>query len=920
MDELCARCSEYDIIGITESWGSNEITDAELSLPGFQMFREDRGTRGGGVLLYVADKIDAVRLSTLDMLQFRDGVCCLLRAGHLNLFTGVFYRSPVSSHANDEALLSVFKAIGNMQTYDKCLIMGDFNLPNVDFAKFCVHGPSDSFPGKVFDCVLDNFWTQHVTECTRFRDNQIPSCLDWIITDDASILEELSCSEPLGKSDHVCISWQLAFTNGVVAAEQKHNYWKADYLAIRSLLHDIDWQKHFHGKSVDDMWTYFKNVVEECVRRHVPVYVKSGSKNKSPWMTHETKRLISKRKKAWKIYADNRTSALFARYKIARNAVVQSIRRDKGRYQKNLVRQMKKSPKRFYSYVRSKQGNPVTVTRVHDADGSLSSDDKDTARILCDQFQRVFVNDGEHDLLRVVSDCAATTSQLSSYDLFTEEVVLKQLHKLVMSKSPGPDAIHPHFLKNCADLLAAPLTAIYQKSLDDSSLPEDWKTANVIPLYKNGSRLDASNYRPVSLTCVCCKVLESVIRDYLVDSLSASGILTSYQHGFTKGRSCVTNLLVAFETWTKWLDEGFGVDIVYLDYRKAFDSVSHAKLIEKLLLLNVDPSLIKWIAAFLQDRKMRVKVKLEFSDWIVILSGVPQGSVLGPILFLIFINDLPLWIRHSMMLLFADDTKIWRKVVDSRDEALLQQDLEGLSNWTKQWSLQFNVDKCKSMRIAHEGHPDYTLDRVELKEVAEERDLGIVVSNNLKPSLQCARAAQKAMQVLGIIKRNFSINDKEDFRLLFNGYVRPHLEYCVQVWSPYLKKDIECIEKVQRRATKLVKGLYYMTYEERLKALGITTLEKRRIRGDLIQAFRIIKGFDKLNREHFFDFDNCGGYGLRGHHLKLKVHRCRLQLRQEFFSQRVVNWWNKLPSSVIEATSVNTFKIRLDDWMLDVDI
>ena len=154
----------------------------------------------------------------------------------------------------------------------------------------------------------------------------------------------------------------------------------------------------------------------------------------------------------------------------------------------------------------------------------------------------------------------------------------------------------------------------------------------------------------------------------------------------------------------------------------------------------------------------------------------------------------------------------------------MQQDLVGLSNWTKHWSLQFNVDKCKSM---HEGHPDYTLDEVKLKEVAEERDLGIVASNYLKPSLQCARAAQKAMQVSEIIKRNFCMNNKEDFRLLFNGYVRLHLEYCVQVWSPYLKKDTECIEKVQRRATKLVKRLNYMTYEERLKALGITSLEKK---------------------------------------------------------------------------------------------
>jgi len=175
------------------------------------------------------------------------------------------------------------------------------------------------------------------------------------------------------------------------------------------------------------------------------------------------------------------------------------------------------------------------------------------------------------------------------------------------------------------------------------------------------------------------------------------------------------------------------------------------------------------------------------------------------------------------------------------------------------------------------------------------------------------------MQVLRIIKRNFVMNDEEDFRLLFNGYVRPHLEHCVQVWSPYLIKDIECLEKVQRRATKLVKGLKNRPYSERLALLHTSSLVKRRLRGDLIQAYRILKGIDKVDIEHFFELDDGGGYDLRSHSLKVKVQRSRLQLGQGFFSQRVVCVWNSLPSSVVEASSVNIFKKRLDDWIQDVD-
>jgi len=205
----------------------------------------------------------------------------------------------------------------------------------------------------------------------------------------------------------------------------------------------------------------------------------------------------------------------------------------------------------------------------------------------------------------------------------------------------------------------------------------------VTPLFKKGSKLHPGNYRPVSLTCISCEIMESIIRDHIAGQLNNSAGLSASQHGFTKGRSSATNLLTAFELWTKWIDEGFDVDIVYLDYRKAFDSDDHVKLIEKLFNINIDWKMIKLISAFLQDRKMRVQVKLSFSDWVAVLSEVPQGSVMGSLLFLIFINDLPLWIRNSRILMFADDTKISRKVSKVEDGFLLQQDLDCLMEWSK---------------------------------------------------------------------------------------------------------------------------------------------------------------------------------------------------------------------------------------------
>jgi len=187
-------------------------------------------------------------------------------------------------------------------------------------------------------------------------------------------------------------------------------------------------------------------------------------------------------------------------------------------------------------------------------------------------------------------------------------------------------------------------------------------------------------------------------------------------------------------------------------------------------------------------------------------------------------------------------------VGDEQDCVLVQQDLDYLMKWTKDWHLDFSTEKCKTVKIGHRLQTDYKLNGVKLQEVEKEKDLGITVVNSLKPSSQCA----KAMQVLGLIKRNCVLNDEEDFRLLFNGFLRPHLEYCMSVWSPYLRKDIECLERVQCRGTKLVKGMKHKSYEERLKLLGITYFKKRRVRGDLIQFFQIVKGFDLVNKDDFF--------------------------------------------------------------------
>jgi len=281
---------------------------------------------------------------------------------------------------------------------------------------------------------------------------------------------------------------------------------------------------------------------------------------------------------------------------------------------------------------------------------------------------------------------------------------------------------------------------------------------------------------------------------------------------------------------------------------------------------------------------------------------------------LLYVNDIPSRMKCNIKM-FADDTKIWKVIFKESDSCELQENLLHLQEWNKKWLLKFNPDKCNVMHVGHSMATQYVMEQDgqswNLSEVTEEKDLGVIVSSDLKVSRQCSEAVRKASYVLRLIKGHFSKLDKTTFLILYKCYVRPHLEYCIQAWSPFLRKDILCIEQVQRRATKLVEGFKKFDYGTRLKKLGLTTLEKRRIRGDLIETFKILTDREKISKQDLFDVRQRTCY-LRGHSYTLEVKRSRINIRSNFFSQRTVKHWNSLPEHVVSASSVNCFKNRLD--------
>ena len=462
--------------------------------------------------------------------------------------------------------------------------------------------------------------------------------------------------------------------------------------------------------------------------------------------------------------------------------------------------------------------------------------------------------------------------------------------------------------------------------MSEGCIPTDWKIANVTPIFKKGSKLKPDNYRPVSLTSVICKVMESLIRDDIMQHLSINNLIFSSQHGFMARKSCLTNLLEYLETLTDLIDQGHSVDVIYLDFAKAFDKVPHARLKVTLEAHGISGDILNWITGWLSDRKQRVVLNGERSDWLPVTSGVPQGSVLGPTLFVIFINPIDrLIVRLSAILSkFADDTKVGSIVNNESNSAVLQEIINILSNWADEWQMTFNFTKCKVMHLGRRNPRfNYTMGGhapagTVLEVVEQEKDVGVIISSDLKPSAQCNTAVKKSNQLLGRMARSFTYRNKSTWISLYKVYIRPHLEYAVQAWSPWTQKDINLLEDVQRRVIRMTSGLKGGSYEDKLKEVGLQSLENRRLRGDMIQTWKILHNHDDVIESTWFTRVNhianrttrlsAGIYNIQLKHANLET-------RRNFFSLRVTNSWNSLPDSMKEAISLNSFKNLYDSFI-----
>ena len=894
-----------DIIGIAETFLTDDILSAEIALPGYTMYRKDRcevnNSKGGGVVLYVRNDIISCEIVTLNQLKCESVWCKLKTHGNPDVIVGVCYKSQAAA---DEEIENMAKAI-NMVSKGTLLIMGDFNYPNIDWSKLEAHGNDIMFR----DLILDNYLIQHVKEPTRDQ-----NILDLIFTSHNEMVEKLQIAEHLGNSDHNIIMWKLIVAvNRISNKNCRKQYHKGKYNMMRNWIGNIEWNNVFGDLDINDKWTSFCNIITEAINLFIPVV--EGQKLRFPkWLNREARNARKHKAKMWKQYKISQSNSDYLQYKKALNEATKQYKKAKKRFEHKIAVDISKNPRSFYAYVRSKTVAKEIVGPLRNADGELTSDDLKMSEILNTYFGSVFnkeeINSTMSEIkVKITNDMDKLTSVTVN-----KQIIYKKIMNLKPNKAPGVDGIIPRILIENAENLTEVLETILQESLQTGIVPLEWKKANVTAIFKKGLKELASNYRPISLTSHLCKIMESIIKDCIMKHLTDRSLINTTQHGFWPKRSCLTNLLEFLEYVTKYVDSGYPIDVIYLDFQKAFDKVPHQRLLQKIKALGIDGEIYAWIKNWLLGRLQRVVLNGVNSRWIPVTSGVPQGSVLGPLLFLIYINDIDESIS-SGILKFADDTKLYATVATKKEVAQLKEDLIHICNWSQEWLMLFNNDKCKVMHMGvRNTSVEYYMNGIKLEDIEEEQDLGIIVQNNLKCAKQCAKAVKQANKTLGIIKRTFRHLNQQILLLLFKSLVRPHLEYCVQAWRPHLQKDIDLIEGVQRRATKLIPSLKVKSYQDRLQILKLPTLENRRLRGDMIEVFKLLTGFTDVQYTKFFQL---GSTLTRGHSLKLHKNACIHDFRKYFFSHRVIEVWNRLPEHVISSNSVNMFKNRYDNYVLN---
>ena len=841
----------FDIVAVSETWLTSNHYNSEYFDNRYTVIRRDRNliktgqTLGGGVLLAVKRDYKILEIDCSELQS--DCILAKITGDKINLYICVVYFTPNSSV---ELYEEVFQFVESKCQVDcTLLVIGDFNLPDICGTDFRFLSASIKY-----QC-LNNFLSFMELQSHNNIRNRFGKTLDLVLSNKNEI--EVERNElPLVKEDdyHPALTLNISLTgklthNNKESTSLGYNYRKADYYLLYSELSRTNWKELNEYNNVDEMVDTFYNIIYEVFNKCIPKK-KAQTRIYPCWMKWDTiKKIRSKHNHHKKIRQGIGNSNYHRQeFNRLRKEIKTETKTAYLRFIENNETALKSNPRLLWDYVKSKTHHlPENTFLYH---GRELTNNNDIVDSFAQYFQSVFSKGNSNinfDGGKSEQDSDILLDMLDISHIEKHEIQ-HAINILKSKTSSGPDDIPTFIVKGCGDFFLAPLKLIFNTILLTSTFPSIWKTASVCPIPKSEKKRDITNYRPISILCTFAKIFETIIYQHIMKHVKPQ--ISVYQHGFLNGRSTVTNLTVLTDFIARTVDTGGQVDVIYTDFAKAFDTVNHNILIRKLTQFNFSPRFIRLFRSYLSNRRQFVKYKGNLSNEYIATSGVPQGSNLGPLLFLLFINDLSSSVKSSSHLLFADDLKLYRQIKTNTDCEILQRDLDNVTEWCKLNALHINVQKCMKMvftRCKKEIIFPYNISGTILPSPSIVKDLGIFYDSKLTFEPHVNQVINNAYKTLGFIMRiGREFRDSRTIESIFNIFVRPKLEYASVVWNSITKSSQAKLEKIQ---SKLVRFLAYKqtgiypaqeNYRNLCINFQIMSLEQRRSLNDMMFLYNIL--------------------------------------------------------------------------------
>ena len=939
-----------DVVILNEPWLKDTIMDSEI-FPNnsYKIFRRDRSLKshphvisdpkkfkrnGGGVVIAFRSDLDI----TTEIFKLKDGPAkaeiisvVVTPVSGPKICISTLYRVGTLGAENLSEIRRHLQAIASSKSCCKHIIVGDFNLSKTLWPD----GISSCSLETEFISMFDDLGLEQVID---FPTHTHGNTLDLLLCNTSELVSDIKVlpKDTVCRSDHFGLEFKIQLKCKRLKSTKRkiYNLKKANFSAINRELCRINWDNVFNNCSSDLALDKFDAIFTSICDRHIPK-VTTKSSFQPPWFDSELDNICKSKNKL----LDKFKQTGEHRYKDQASILRKQFK--KLCTQKKLDNVMNSDDpalvkKKFWSYYKSTSNSCRVPNTVH-YKSKFRCKNTDKANLFNQYFSDQFSPASSYNIdINFENDPYTNVS-------FSENTVFNFLRKLNANKAAGPDGRQAKLIKCCAWGLSKPLSKLYTMFFRSGSIPKLWKLANIVPVHKKGDKSSVENYRPISLTCLPMKVFEYCVKDLLINK--CRHLIHDSQHGFLPKRSCTTQMIPFSDNLSYCLNRSSRIDVVYFDFAKAFDSVNHDIILQKLKKqFSIDGLLLKFVREYLQGRTQRVIIDGCESSTLPVLSGVPQGSILGPLLFVIFINDMQSVIGPGTNIaLYADDTKIWREILLDEDQFILQQDIDKLYKWSFDNKMKFHPDKCKVLAVTNKSRifalpfyeHFYSLNGVILDYVDSEKDLGVHINGKLNWNFHCLSLARKANQRLGFVRRTCSfVLSPAQRKVLYLSLVRSMFEHCSPIWALQSVAAINAFDHLQKRAVKWILGEPCVSYsdEEFLQkqwGLGLLPMKSKFVYTDTILFHKIVYNLIDINlpiyvrRQEPQDITRTTrstqaiADGSDKLHFKCTVLP-KIKCFENNFFNRTLKVWNVLPLSIREIEPSESFSVKLKEhlWLL----